>query len=90
MTCERTSKERTFGYYWAAIVPVASRACGFEKHTEGHKHMMAGFFDMHMDDPNLPSFGAMPEEERTRYIDWVIRQLAEMDCEVPEPIRRIA
>lgn len=90
MTRERTRKDRTFGYYWAAIVPVASRACGFENHKDGHKHMMAGWFDMQMDDPDLPSFGAMSEEERSRYIDWVIRTLAEMDCEVSEPIRRIA
>ncbi len=90
MTRERTSKERTFGYYWAAVVPVAARACGFERHKDGHRHMMAGWFDMQMDDPALPSFGTMPDEERHRYIDWAIRQLAEMDCEVDEPLRRTA
>lgn len=90
MNGERTSKQRTFGYYWGVVVPMAAEQCGFEKHQDAHAHMMAGFFDMRMDDPKLPSFGKMPEEERGRFIDWSIRQLAEMGCEVPLPIRRIA
>lgn len=85
--CDVPSTEQ-FGYYRSAIVPGYARSGGFESHEEAHRHLKAAFFELHPNDPRLPSMASMSEEECGRFLSYIIRECAEIGIEIEEPRKR--
>jgi hypothetical protein len=75
-------------WYRSKIVPAYANHAGFESLEEAHRAFKAGFFDLHPDDPDLPSMKSMSKEEATRFLDYVLRQAAEMRLVIEDPIPR--
>lgn len=73
-----------FGYYRKVIVRGYAAYAGFESLEEAHRHLKAGFFELHPDDPRLPSMASMSFEECDRFLHWVGRKLAERSVDVDE------
>lgn len=76
---------RTHGYYRSTIVPAIRENCGYLTDAEAHRGIKAAFFELHPDDPKLPSMGGMSQEESGRLIDFAIIQAAEMGVILPDP-----
>lgn len=79
---------QTHRYYRGVIVPAVAAYCGYESHAEAHRAIKAGFYEMHPDSPSLPSMAGMSREEATRYIDYALRQAAEMQLVISDPVIR--
>jgi hypothetical protein len=79
---------RTHAFYRTAIVPAVRDYCGYERDTEAHRALKAGFYELHPDDPKLPSMADMSQEESGRFIEFAFRQCAELGLVLPDPARR--
>lgn len=77
----------THRYYRGVIVPAIASHCGYESHAEAHRAIKAGFYGMRESDRDLPSMAAMSKEEATRFLDYALRQAAEMSLIIPDPQR---
>lgn len=71
-------------YYRGVVVPAIAAHCGYESHAEAHRAIKAGFYGMIESNPKLPSMAHMTTEEATRFIDYAIRQAAELGLVLPE------
>jgi hypothetical protein len=78
----------THAYYRSSIVPAVRDYCGYERDTEAHRALMAGFYEMHPDDPDLPSMADMSQEESGRFIAYAHRQCAELGLILEDPRKR--
>lgn len=76
---------RTHSYYRAAIVPGIRQHCGYESNHEAHTAIKAAFYGMHPDDPKLPSMAKMTQEEAGRFIDYALREAAELGLVLEDP-----
>lgn len=74
-------------YYRAAIVPAIASYCGYESHAEAHRAIKSAFYGIPPNDPNLPSMADMPKEECQRFMDFALRQAAELSLVIPDPRR---
>jgi hypothetical protein len=81
---------KTHAYYRSKLLPLIREASGYITEAEAHRAVKAGFFEMHPDDPKLPSMGTMTQEEAGRLIDFAIIQAAEMGIILPDPERKRA
>ena len=75
------------GYYRKVIVPAIAEYSGYESHEEAHRAIKAAFYGVHPSDPKLPSMADMTCEEATRFIDFALRQAAEMSLVLHDPER---
>lgn len=88
MPLDRKISDASHGYYRKVIVPAIREYCGHESDAEAHIALKAGFYKMAMGDPLLPSMANMTQEEATRFIDYCLRQAAEMELVLPDPPRK--
>jgi hypothetical protein len=80
---------RTHGYYRKVILPAIADYCGYDlDNGEAHRNVKAAFFGMHPDDPELPSMRTMDQETATRFLDYALRQAAEMSLVLEDPMPR--
>ncbi len=77
----------THAYYRTAIVPAIREECGYITDAEAHRAIKGGFYEMHPDDPRLPSMAKMSQEEAGRLIEYAIVQAAEMHIVLKDPRR---
>lgn len=72
------------GYYRGVVLPLMAEHCGYESHQEQHEALKAAFDGK---DPREKqrSMAEMKPEERRRFIDYAIRQAAELGLVIPEP-----
>lgn len=75
---------RQHRYYRKVILTEYAKHAGFESLEEAHRAFKAGFFGMHPDDPELPSMKSMTREEATRFLDYSLRQAAEMSLVIED------
>lgn len=73
-------------YYRSTIVPAIAAHCGYESHQEAHSAIKAAFYGL---DPNgpLPSMADMSKEETMRFLDYALREAAEMSLVIDDPRR---
>lgn len=74
------------GYYRGVVLPLMAEHCGYESHQEQHEDIKAAFYGVTPGE-KTKSMAAMTREERSRFIDYAIRQAAEMGIVIPEPRR---
>lgn len=72
-------------YYRAVILPAIREYCGYESDALAHRALKAGFYDKHPDDPALPSMAAMSQDEASRFMEYALREAAEMGCVIADP-----
>lgn len=72
-------------YYRGVIMPAIREYCGYESDALAHRALKSGFFDKHPDDPALPSMAAMSQDEASRFMEYALRQAAEMGCVIADP-----
>lgn len=75
----------THRYYRKIIVPAIREYCGHESDDDAHKSLKAGFYDLHPADPKMPSMAEMSQEEASRFLEYALRQAAEMSLVLPDP-----
>lgn len=72
------------GYYRSTILPVIREASGYESDALAHQALKAAFYDLDPRGP-LPSMAAMDQGTASRFIEFALRQAAEMNCPVADP-----
>ena len=76
---------KTHGYYRSVVVPAIRQHCGYISDAEAHRHIKSGFFELHPEDPKIPSMANMSQDEAGRLIDYAIVQAAELGLVIPDP-----
>ncbi len=71
-------------YYRAVILPAIREHIGCESDAETHRQIKAAFYGMNPEDRKLPSMAAMTHEEASRFIEYALRQAAEMSLVLPD------
>lgn len=76
---------RTHGYYRAVVVKGIRKYCGYSSDAEAHRAIKSSHFEMHPDDPNLPSMALLSQEDAALLIDHAIQKAAELGIYLPDP-----
>jgi hypothetical protein len=72
-------------YYRGVILPAIREYSGYESDALAHRALKAGFYDRHPDDPTLPSMADMSQDEGSRFMEYCLRQAAEMGLALMDP-----
>lgn len=88
MPLDKKISHACHGYYRKVIVPAIRDHCGYEGDAEAHRALKAGFYDLHPFSPEMPSMADISQEEAGRFIDYALRQAAEMGLVLPDPARK--
>ena len=76
---------RTHRYYRSVVVPAIRQHCGYISDAEAHRHNKSGFFELHPEDPKMPSMANMSQEQASRLIEYAINQAEELGLVLPDP-----